>query len=159
MPDRIGDRMLFALSLLAAAGDPEAPLPEAEGFPEFFEEFQAAVVAGDCSRIAEMTSYPFRSYDLYDRLPRRLRKTIQEGDTIALEREDFLDVCPRMFDRETREHFPGGQPTPRNLEEPEYLYYSYGIWSGPTWTVWVNFAREDDGRWTLRNTDNVSYAE
>jgi hypothetical protein len=133
---------MFALLVLPAAyaGD--------EDWAEYFPKFQAAVAARDAEGVADLTAFPFGSWDLAGRLPRRLRT---KGENfLELDRDEFLAAWPYLFDRRARGRVAAGNA----VEVLDGM--GVGIWSGKGWTVWLQFNPDDAGQWRLNSTQNVS---
>lgn len=116
---------------------------------DYFSRFQAAVDARDAAAVADLTEFPFHTWDLYGRLPKDLAAQYEPG-LLALSREQFIAAWPYLFDRAARKRVAGARP----VEVLDGM--GVGIWSGKDWTVWLQFNPNSAGDWRLNGTQNVS---
>ncbi|MCB9685962.1 MAG: hypothetical protein H6738_02970 [Alphaproteobacteria bacterium] len=121
-----------------------------DGFDAYFATFQQAVAAKDREATAALTGFPFTSWDLVGKVPKKLTRG-SEGGPVSLEHDAFVAAWPRLFDKEARAHVAA--PNPVELGENGR---GVGIWGGEDWAVWLVFERGEDGVWRLVGTDNVS---
>lgn len=134
---------------VAEAGD---SVKKAADFTEFWERFKAAVKKNDKKKVASMTNFPFRSYDLMG-----IIKDLDHGPSFT--REEFLRHFNKLFDKRARQLIAVSTPTPFTDDDGGITRYAVGISGGKTSTTWIEFWLDDNGKWWLVGTDNVSYGD